>query len=81
MLDEEALKEEARIEFEAFDEKRQKLHAAYEKARMPRTQLKALAKIVRHHGEFLNQNMLTGGWPAETILMYAQHIERIADSV
>jgi len=64
--------------FKAFDAKRNKLAVTYWAASTPKAQLRALAKIVRQHGKFMNQNMFTGGWMANDVVSFALVIEEIA---
>jgi hypothetical protein len=74
-----ALQAKARAEFKRFDDKRQRLIQAHRKARTPKTRLKTLAAIVRQHGEFMNDNLFTSGWVAQSVLNFADGIDGIAD--
>jgi hypothetical protein len=74
-----AIKSEADREYKIFDAERQKLIAAYQNSKTTKTKLKRLAKIVRHHGEWMSHNMFTSGWVSQSVLEFAKHIEGIAE--
>lgn len=67
-------------EYAVFDEKRVKLIATYHQARTSKTQLKALAKIVRQHGEYVNRGLLSG-WTTQAIIHFADQMDVIADDM
>jgi hypothetical protein len=74
-----AIKTEVDRRYKIFDAKRQELITAYQNSKTTKTKLKRLAKIVRHHGEWMNSNMFTSGWVSQSVLEFAKHIEGIAE--
>jgi len=74
------IKDGVKRRYEAFDKKRAKLIAAYQGADTTGTQLKALAAVMRQHGEYVNQGLMAG-WQTESILTFADHVEQLADRV
>lgn len=69
-----ALKAKARAEHAVFDARRQVLVEAYHNARTPKVRLKALAKIIRQHGEYAERGLF--GDPA--FAQFAAQVEKIA---
>jgi hypothetical protein len=66
--------------YEKFDKARLKLTAAYEKATTPKARLKALAKIVRQHGEYTHHGLMAS-WQTEAVIIFANHIDAIAEDL
>ena len=75
------IKVEVAAKYAVFDAKRRKLIEAYRKAQTPKTRLKALAKVARHHHAYMSSNILLGGWMTDEYLRYAEAMEKIAEEL
>ena len=68
-------------DYKAFDKKRKRLIAAYQRAETPRAQLLTLATCMRQHGEYVCRNILNSGWQTQAFAQFAEQIELIADDL
>jgi hypothetical protein len=71
----------AKAEIAVFNAERETLIASFRKARTPKAQLRALAKIMRQHHAFMAGNLFTSGWVANMVLQFAESIEDIAEDL